>query len=56
MTAVADAKQIPGDPHGIKRPKLDLPIDMKTVLVFLAIVAGGLFFAAYSISQDNLWN
>jgi PiT family inorganic phosphate transporter len=52
MSAVADAKHIPGDAHGSKRPKLDLPIDMKTILIFFAILAGGLFFAAYSISQD----
>ena len=52
MTAVADVKEIPGDAHSIKRPKLDHPIDMKTLLVFLAILAGGLFFAAYSISRD----
>ena len=52
MSAISDVKAMPGDAHGIKRPNLDLPIDMKTILVFCAILAGGLFFAAYSISQD----
>jgi PiT family inorganic phosphate transporter len=52
MTAVADVKEIPGDAQSTERPKLDHALDMKTLLVFLAILAGGLFFAAYSISQD----
>ena len=34
------------------RPHLERPLDMRAVIIFLAIVAGGLFFAAYSIYGD----
>ena len=34
------------------RPRLDHPMDIKTILIFLAVLAGGLFFTAYSISRD----
>ena len=34
------------------RPKLDQPMGIKTILIFLAIMALGLFFAAYSIYSD----
>jgi len=34
------------------KPELDHPVDMKQLLVFLAILAGGLFFTAYSIWAD----
>jgi len=34
------------------RPKLDHSIGIKTILLFLAIVAFGLFFAAYNIYRD----
>jgi inorganic phosphate transporter, PiT family len=34
------------------RPKLDHPMGIKTILIFLAIMALGLFFAAYNIYKD----
>jgi inorganic phosphate transporter, PiT family len=34
------------------RPKLDQPMGIKTILIFLAIIAFGLFFAAYNIYSD----
>jgi len=34
------------------RPKLDAPMGLRTILVFLAIMALGLFFTAYSIYSD----
>ncbi|HYP58465.1 MAG TPA: inorganic phosphate transporter [Beijerinckia sp.] len=34
------------------RPKLDQPMGIRTVLVFLAVIALGLFFVAYSIYND----
>ncbi len=36
---------------GVK-PKLDHPMDVRTILIFLAVLAGGLFFTAYSIWSD----
>ena len=37
----------PGD-----RPKLDHPINIKAIFIFVAVIAGGLFFTAYSIYRD----
>ena len=34
------------------RPKLDHPMGIKTILIFLAIMALGLFFAAYNLYRD----
>ena len=34
------------------KPKLDHPVDMRSVIVFLAIAAGGLGYTAWSIYQD----
>src|ERR1700686_1591173 len=34
------------------RPKLDHPMGIRTILIFLAIMALGLFFAAYSLVAD----
>jgi inorganic phosphate transporter, PiT family len=34
------------------RPKLDHPMGIKTILIFLAIMALGLFFAAYNVYRD----
>src|ERR1700720_1794213 len=36
----------------IARPKLDQPMGIKTILIFFAIMALGLFFTAYSIHKD----
>src|SRR5450631_1197973 len=34
------------------RPRLDQPMGIKTILIFLAIMALGLFFAAWNIYKD----
>jgi inorganic phosphate transporter, PiT family len=34
------------------RPKLDHPMGIRTILIFFAIMALGLFFAAYNIYRD----
>jgi inorganic phosphate transporter, PiT family len=39
-------------PSESPRPKLDQPMGIRTTLIFLAIMALGLFFAAYNIYQD----
>jgi inorganic phosphate transporter, PiT family len=51
MTAITDVRSMPA-PAGEGRPKLDAPMDIRTLLVFLAVLAGGLFFMAYSIYTD----
>jgi PiT family inorganic phosphate transporter len=51
MTAAADfstPKAAP--PQG--KPHLDHPLDIRAALLFLAILAGGLFYMAWSIYQD----
>ncbi len=50
MSAVTSGGDI-GIGEGVK-PKLDHPMDFKTILIFMAVLAGGLFFTAYSISSD----
>jgi inorganic phosphate transporter, PiT family len=45
-TAIASA------PSESPKPKLDQPMGIRTILIFLAIMAFGLFFAAYSIYKD----
>ncbi len=52
MTSVASAEQTSSAHVAGPKPALDQPMDMKTVLVFLAVLAGGLFFTAYSIYSD----
>jgi PiT family inorganic phosphate transporter len=39
-------------PSESARPKLDQPMGIRTILIFLAIMALGLFFAAYNIYKD----
>jgi inorganic phosphate transporter, PiT family len=39
-------------PSESPRPKLDQPMGVRTILIFLAIMALGLFFAAYNIYKD----
>jgi PiT family inorganic phosphate transporter len=34
------------------KPHLDHPVDIRAALIFLAILAGGLFYVAYSIYED----
>jgi inorganic phosphate transporter, PiT family len=39
-------------PSDIARPKLDHPMGIRTILIFFAVMALGLFFTAYSIYED----
>jgi inorganic phosphate transporter, PiT family len=39
-------------PSESPKPKLDQPMGVRTILIFLAIMALGLFFAAYNIYKD----
>ena len=34
------------------KPRLDHPVDIRLALIFLAVLAGGLFYMAYSIRSD----
>jgi PiT family inorganic phosphate transporter len=49
MTATVIAETPPSAPA---RVRLDQPIDIRAVLIFLAVIAGALFFMAYSIYAD----
>jgi PiT family inorganic phosphate transporter len=51
MTAIADASGAAAQ-SAPTRVKLDQPLDMRAVLIFLAVIAGALFFMAYSIYSD----
>ena len=51
MTAIADATPSAPSPAP-SRVKLDQPMDIRAVLIFLAVIAGALFFMAYSIYSD----
>ncbi len=50
MTAIADT--MPAPSSAPTRVKLDQPMDIRAVLIFLAVIAGALFFMAYSIYSD----
>ena len=51
MTTIAEAT--PSAPTAAPtRIKLDQPLDIRAVLIFLAVIAGALFFMAYSIYSD----
>jgi PiT family inorganic phosphate transporter len=49
MSAITDAQAPPSAPATVR---LDKPLDMRGVIAFLAVLAGGLFFMAYSIYAD----
>jgi PiT family inorganic phosphate transporter len=51
MTAIADASGAAAQ-AAPARVHFDQPIDVRAVLIFLAVLAGGLFFMAYSIYGD----
>ncbi len=51
MTAVSDFHGAAAPPASGK-PRLDQPMDIRQLLVFLAVLAAGLFFMAYSIYSD----
>ena len=50
MSALAESGPIPS--LSPTRAALDKPMDLRFLLVFLAVIAGGLFFMAYSIYSD----
>ena len=53
MTAIADAAgSTPIPSPSQARLRLDQPLSIRAVLIFLAVIAGGLFFMAYSIYSD----
>ena len=49
MSAITDAQVPPAPKSSVK---FDKPVDMRGVIAFLAVLAGGLFFMAYSIYHD----
>ncbi len=51
MTVIADASGAAAQPAPI-RVHFDQPLDIRAVLIFLAVIAGALFFMAYSIYSD----
>jgi PiT family inorganic phosphate transporter len=51
MTAISST-DIASQQAESPRPKLDQPMGIRTILIFLAIMALGLFFAAYNIYKD----
>jgi len=51
MSAIADATTSAPSPAPA-RLKLDQPVDVRAILLFLAVLAGGLFFMAFSIYSD----
>ena len=51
MTAITDVHASAPSPAPA-RVKLDQPIDIRALLIFLAVIAGALFFMAYSIYSD----
>src|SRR5580704_10500914 len=51
MTAIS-SKHIASTHAESPKPHLDHPMGIRTILVFLAIMALGLFFAAYNIYRD----
>ncbi len=50
MTAITDYQTASAPPAG--KPHLDKPMDIRQLLIFMAVLAGGLFFMAYSIYSD----
>ena len=51
MTSLSSVETVPQQTRG-PGPKLDHPIDMKAVIVFLTIIGCGLLFAAYNVHSD----
>ena len=41
-----------GTGTGAARPKLDRPLDPRTAIILLLVLAGGLFYVAYSLYAD----
>jgi PiT family inorganic phosphate transporter len=51
MTTIPST-DISSTPSEIARPRLDHPMGIRTILIFFAIMALGLFFTAYSVHRD----
>ena len=51
MSSITDTEALAAGPPA-PRVQLDHPLDIRAVLIFLAIIAGGLFFMAYSVYSD----
>jgi len=51
MTSIS-SPDILAQPDETRRPKLDQPMGVRTILIFLGIIAFGLLFTAYSIYRD----
>ena len=51
MTAISSTDIAPPQAES-PRPRLDQPMGIRTILIFLAIMALGLFFAAYNVYRD----
>ena len=51
MTSITAAEEAPSL-LATSKPRLDHPIDMRAVIIFLAILGGGLFFTAYNVWSD----
>jgi inorganic phosphate transporter, PiT family len=41
-----------GTTTGAARPKLDRPLDPRTAIILLLVLAGGLLYVAYSLYSD----
>lgn len=52
MTSLTSIDSLAGESRSSPKPHLDHPLDMRAVIIFLGVIAGGLFFAAYSIYGD----
>ena len=51
MTSLSSVETVPQGTRG-PGPKLDHPVNMKAVIIFLTIVGCGLLFAAYNVHND----
>jgi inorganic phosphate transporter, PiT family len=52
MTAITDFPAHSSQSPAPAKIKLDAPMDIRALLIFLAVIAGALFFTAYSIYTD----
>ena len=52
MSAIAESGPTVAPPPSSARSAIDKPMDLRFLLIFMAVIAGGLFFMAYSIYRD----
>ena len=52
MSAAIDLSMPGAAPPASGKPRLDYPMDIRLALGILAVLAGGLFYMAYSIRTD----